>query len=1841
MITIWAIVSFMSCGDMGLGTEVDLESPTLAISTPINGDYIEVVEGGKVFVTGIARDNIEVDRVVIIDAKNDETLAIVHVGGKDAEWRTSLSLAEGGQYNIKAVAYDTSGNNDAVYRAFKLDILAPFIEKAVIKSHEDGGISDVTLKETQQEFENLGYNLPRDISFNNIFHFQNEPFTISFHLKDDLAVSRSTLYIYDNTYDEAKGSQNTDALLRKIPVTPGTDGAKHTTPEWTLSQEDLIDLKPDYTQGKHYLYLALEMEDQANPVNTRWQSAGWICWWPETDAPHINIISLNQEGWLTIQPQSGKIDIDFYDDDELEAYYAVLIPKADWDKHLSDANLEDDEGWREKMRLDGTFRNTEIEASNLLGINRIKAGTTIDEKRNQKYTLTNQEHPKINEVGEYRLVTLVEDSKTSGGRWEVYTCRVFVQDLDAPIIMLNTPSSKEYPTPEEGSAPALTGGRYFNLAGYSIDNAATAWVKAAWIPAGVEEKQGFSIPNLITHITDSNNPAVNISPGYNTILTDTSDDGFFDGVRVWNLKLGGVEPYPQNTSYYMNKFHLTFDVLGTSDATNAEGNFRYSEGNVTAADSGIKFENKSRLFILLASDGSNTVVNRTFRVQGNETPPVIEFTEPEEDHWVHPEDKNLIIRFSASSPYGLGINAQGYKLWDSTNNPEVPVDLELVDGAWQGQIDKDKFRKGETRDYRAEAVDLLGNSTVAHRYVVIGDVPVIETIDASNADGTYPGGATITFMVKFSNPVYVPSNSNPLLKLCFGEEKSTSSNANKDDVTLSDIDGYATLNRAMLLGTTQTLHFDYIVPSNQMVEKLYTPRNPIWLPTENDKILVAPPNAGEAFITSGDPSAPLLKEGNTLQARHTIGINSVTPKITKIEFPGTSEAPAYYRKDEKFTIKLHADRVVTLSGSGKPELPLSTKSNGRAVFSGLEADGDGNLTILKFEYKVAANDEDGLGNGKPQWVSSGKFILYPQNVTITDIYGNVLDPGNPKDSGFTTTGNTIIDTKPPSAPEITIKKSNNSIMSPLDSSSPKVYGFNDSLRISLSGEANARLYYQINGGSAELFTGSGANEELTDKNKPLGENYSNYQASEYTITAYQIDAAGNRSPETEPVYVTIDSQPPKITNISCPLPDKSYGGGTVLSFVVTFSKKVKMIAANLAPPAAIMKIKGTLTDDTTAEVKIVADQTTLGNTLNFTWTIPVEIEPGTGDFMRNIEVSKVIFNDVVTDIYGNKAKTDTTLRSLNRWHDIDETKRLIVDARKPNVDLSAAGTKPAKPAGDALTDIDEIDNADTNRYIYLAFDEKVAAQTGGSIIIKPYYEEYRVPPVFTEAEFQNLLYYSGLKAAEQKTLYNVNANGIPLDRDNKELVDYYGNPLAQTSNPPTNFYKKTTQGLNLSGDTAKPDTSTKYVLNFTHNLSGGDVETYLKPVFEKAQWEWQTISSTSVNVAVYASMTDAKANDNALTNGTMGQVVRIKVPNALSPGQIWELVINENSFRDAAGNGNHALDGSYWFWSPGTSKPWVRVNRKSYNDPQYNSTETDPRTTVREQARPATDVYVRIDSMTPGASITYGTRSGQHNYLFPDNTATPANNNRWTNTNNARTIQRFSNTNPEATSATITSLSPGTSYTTDSFFFIGDGNTHGSLDGNGTNGNNAAGDLFTARKDYIKAVASRTNKSGGQTNSEPGYEGVFKTVVLVSRGYKSTVVNPDTDPDTLNSRAQIMELNIQGSDGPGTPVTSGFPIRKMDNHEQKFSRIAYRVNNDGGATGTNLAAANGNYSYYIWITHEILTPWYMTGLGWANDTAPLSRWVAIKNAVNGACAVDYGAVNYLYHPRYSWSNLLP
>jgi hypothetical protein len=104
-------------------------------------------------------------------------------------------------------------------------------------------------------------------------------------------------------------------------------------------------------------------------------------------------------------------------------------------------------------------------------------------------------------------------------------------------------------------------------------------------------------------------------------------------------------------------------------------------------------------------------------------------------------------------------------------------------------------------------------------------------------------------------------------------------------------------------------------------------------------------------------------------------------------------------------------------------------------------------------------------------------------------------------------------------------------------------------------------------------------------------------------------------------------------------------------------------------------------------------------------------------------------------------------------------------------------------------------------------------------------------------------------------------------------------------------------------------------------------------------------------------------------------------------------------------------------------------------------------------------------------------------------------------------------------------------------------------------GSNSDPNLFRARKDYVKAVATR-----GGIQSTPGYEGVFKTVVMFKRPYHEV--------------SELYRLRLSAKD----PALSGFPFLPVALWDERYGKDMFRI----------VGLSNNNF---LWISWEIMNNW--------------------------------------------------
>jgi hypothetical protein len=351
-------------------------------------------------------------------------------------------------------------------------------------------------------------------------------------------------------------------------------------------------------------------------------------------------------------------------------------------------------------------------------------------------------------------------------------------------------------------------------------------------------------------------------------------------------------------------------------------------------------------------------------------------------------------------------------------------------------------------------------------------------------------------------------------------------------------------------------------------------------------------------------------------------------------------------------------------------------------------------------------------------------------------------------------------------------------------------------------------------------------------------------------------------------------------------------------------------------------------------------------------------------------------------------------------------------------------------------------------------------------------------------------------------------------------------------------YVKTTHGLMESNNTYVPDISTKYVLHFSQGLDNAA----LRPVFERAKYLWQEIDVTTGQVT-----------------GEGTDTITITM-DALPDGRVWGVEVSAGAFRDDAGNtfAGWTNANAHRFWSDKVAKPVIRVERISHN----NAT-----------TAPATRTRFRIDCETPGAEVKYGTIENKVSTItdITDSMTNPAK-------YSFGTSGAYNSDKADAAVSELSGLAATLSYTPPAGTFptIGDGN------------------LYTARKDYIKATATRNNVSGypNLAASDAGYEGAFKTLLVYRVTRTASDATIDSSTGFPRRWVKFEGANIYG----GQPTIPGFPLSNNDMSGTK-SKYAYPQVVVPGSTG------NGNLpTDWIWITWEIVSEWYQVGLKIDNNT---------------------------------------
>lgn len=428
---IFATLLFFSC-KLGLGGEVDLQAPVLAITSHQNLDYV----GVPCILSGTARDNVRVQTVKVYDGRTNELYGNASIDGEN--WHVELNLPEG-DTALRVVAYD--GNDNSSYESVKqltlmVDSTPPVIDTVEI-SRPGGWIYYLQERETLVEADESLYD--------NVDMFQNEQFTLLSELDDDSVIDEAKVNLLD---------RDGTVLFSKI-----SKASSRYNPTWTITGEDLTEINSSYGSGRHYFRVTVDTRDAAgntvgnNAVNT--DQFLWLCWYPEADAPNINL-SVSPDGSVTV-PKDGNIPVEFWDDDGLELVHAKLITTAVWNGLPGST---DDE------KIDGLIADDTRDVT-------LGAPVALTGSPRQKVVTM----PAGSNSGFFRLVLLAQDKKESGdGVWYGRSVPVQVTDEDVPIVIIDSPA--------ENTFPQIDGSNNFTIDGSVMDNRLATVLRIAWIPSG-------------------------------------------------------------------------------------------------------------------------------------------------------------------------------------------------------------------------------------------------------------------------------------------------------------------------------------------------------------------------------------------------------------------------------------------------------------------------------------------------------------------------------------------------------------------------------------------------------------------------------------------------------------------------------------------------------------------------------------------------------------------------------------------------------------------------------------------------------------------------------------------------------------------------------------------------------------------------------------------------------------------------------------------------------------------------------------------------------------------------------------------------------------------------------------------------------------------------------------------------------------------------------------------------------------------------------------------------------------------------------------------------------------
>ena len=490
----------------------------------------------------------------------------------------------------------------------------------------------------------------------------------------------------------------------------------------------------------------------------------------------------------------------------------------------------------------------------------------------------------------------------------------------------------------------------------------------------------------------------------------------------------------------------------------------------------------------------------------------------------------------------------------------------------------------------------------------------------------------------------------------------------------------------------------------------------------------------------------------------------------------------------------------------------------------------------------------------------------------------------------------------------------------------------------------------------------------------------------------------------------------------------------VITLQVNFSSAVEFYPSTAKPTIAIKaKKRGQTSSEAIGNAFYRSGNGT--NTLYFDYTIPDGLECSE---LSLPEGSDPIDTSMCSSLTGKFGGSYTT----NKEDGVGIFSSLEIDTVEPYIVSYSPSENGVieKAALDINGDgsISDDEKKDLGITIDINFNEAVNIESGTIVIQRadPEGGKWYIPPYLKNEVFLKLynnINYLTEVSADDKSNYKKWLCG-----SDSNVFKY-----AEGTIIPEGPYMQYTNGLDMSGRNAVPDTETKYVLAYDLNIADtttDDKVAKIRTVLEKLGYHKAEFDVTAAKLVNERKTLRLFVKDSDFVD-------------CLRNGVEYFMTLTAGSVRDDANNylpgkensGFAVRENEYKFWVGPVATPVIRVNRTATNS---------------SDTRPSAKTTYRIDCETPGATIGYAIYSN----TVEGTTSTTDNEVKHTKADDIAVV--------DLNKLSVAFLTTNNTGTTDRAAEIGDGS------------------LDTAQKIYIKAVASKT----GFTDSE-GYEGAYKTVL--------------------------------------------------------------------------------------------------------------------------------------------------